>query len=348
METVKSNTTESRRVRIANPLYDYAFKYLMEDNQIARKFISTIIGEEVIELTFSPQECVDDKENLSEKKWTVYRLDFVARIRTNEGIKAVMVEVQKVSLFTDIVRFRRYLGGQYQLQKLERKVIKNGKEVIEYDSIPIYCIFVLGEGIGIKDMPVVRIDTKITNNANNEEFLNALPDESKEFIKNLHHRSWIVQVPELKDRRSNNTEVLLSIFDQTNRVKNDHIFLNVQEENFPEEYRPVIRRLEQAASNNGIRNAMQEEDYLLGHMRMAEIKMYEERAAKEAAIAEKNTAIAEKEAAIAEKEAAIAEKEAAIARERIEKEAAIARERVEKEALLAEIAALKAQSNIGK
>jgi hypothetical protein len=313
-------------VRIANPLYDYAFKYLMEDNQIARKFISTIIGEDVIELTFSPQEYVDDRENLSEKKWTVYRLDFVARIRTNEGMKVVMIEVQKVSLFTDIVRFRRYLGGQYRLQKLERKIIKDNKEVIEYDPIPIYCIFVLGEGIGIKNMPVVQIDTKIINNANNEELLDELPDESKEFIKNLHHRSWIVQVPELKNRRSNDTEVLLSIFDQTYRAEDDRIFLDVQEENFPEEYRPIIRRLEQAASNTGIRNTMQEEDYLLGHMRMAEIKMYEERAAKEVAIAEKEAAIA-----------VIAEKEAAIARER-----------AEKEALIAKIAALEAQLNNDK
>jgi hypothetical protein len=347
METVKSNTTKSRNIRIANPLYDYAFKYLMEDNQIARKFISTIIGEEVIELTFAPQEYVDDNENLSEKRWTVYRLDFVARIRTNEGTKAVMIEVQKVSLFTDIVRFRRYLGGQYQLQKLEKRVVKNDKEVIEYGPIPIYCIFVLGEGIGIKNMPVVQIETKIIDNANNEEFLNELSDESKEFITNLHHRSWIIQVPELKNRRSNDTEVLLSIFDQTYRAENDHIFLEVQEENFPEEYRPIIRRLEQAASNTGIRNTMQEEDFLLGHMRMAEIKMYEERAAKEAAIAEKEVAVAEKEAAITRERAERAEKEAAIAII-AEKEAAITQEHVEKEALLAQIAALEAKLNIGK
>jgi hypothetical protein len=337
METVKSNTTKSRKVRIANPLYDYAFKYLMEDNHIARKFISAIIGEEVIELTFSPQEYVDDKENLSEKRWSVYRLDFVARIRTNEGVKVVTIEVQKVSLLTDIVRFRRYLGGQYQLQKLERKEIKNGEEVTEYDPIPIYCIFVLGEGIGLKNMPVVQIDTKVIDNASNKEFSDELPDESKEFIKNLHHRSWIIQVPELKNRRSNDTEVLLSIFDQTNQVENDHIFLDVLEENFPKKYRPIIRRLEEAAANTGIRNTMQEEDYLLGHMRMAKIKMIEERAAKEAAIA-----------VIAEKDATIAEKDAILARERAEKEAAIAQERAEKEALLAEIAALKTQLKLNK
>ena len=33
-------------MRIANPIYDVVFKYLLEDNKIAKKLISLIIGEE--------------------------------------------------------------------------------------------------------------------------------------------------------------------------------------------------------------------------------------------------------------------------------------------------------------
>ena len=41
---------------IANPIYDVVFKYLLEDNKIAKLIIGKIIGEEVIELIPKPQE----------------------------------------------------------------------------------------------------------------------------------------------------------------------------------------------------------------------------------------------------------------------------------------------------
>ncbi|MDR2773448.1 MAG: hypothetical protein LBC19_01680 [Tannerella sp.] len=96
----KIKTEEGRGggVLIANPIYDHVFKYLMNDNRVARKFISAIIGEEVVELSFAPQEYVRELENVSERSWSFYRLDFNARIRTGETYKSVMIEVQKVSL----------------------------------------------------------------------------------------------------------------------------------------------------------------------------------------------------------------------------------------------------------
>ena len=36
-------------MQIANPIYDVVFKYLMDDNQIAKLMLSAIIGEEIIE-----------------------------------------------------------------------------------------------------------------------------------------------------------------------------------------------------------------------------------------------------------------------------------------------------------
>jgi hypothetical protein len=301
----KSNSVKAHTVQIANPIYDYAFKYLMEDNEVARKFVSTIIGEEVIELSFSPQEYVNREDEIPNKLWAYSRLDFTARIRTNEGLKAVMIEVQKVSLGTDILRFRHYLGLQYQEQK--ERIITKDKEL--YRAIPIYCIFVMGEGIGIDGVPLVKVNMQVDPVQN----YGMLKEETKDFLTNLFHRTWIVQVPELKNRRNDKVEVLLSIFDQTNRIANDHRLLNIQEENYPEEYRPIIRRLERAAGNKTIRKAMLEEDFVIGHIQMKEI--------------EQNAIIAEKDSIIAEKEAALA------------------KERAEKEAALAEIEVLKKQLN---
>jgi hypothetical protein len=141
--------------------------------------------------------------------------------------------------------------------------------------------------------------------------------------------------------------------------------LNLKVELFPEEYRPIVRRLQQAAADRDIREAMEVEDDVTGHFRIEErirqIKLEE----KDMIIAEKETALAEKETELTreraekeKKEAALAEKETALARERAEKEekeaalaekeTVLARERAEKEALLAELAALKANFQTGK
>ena len=48
------------RVAIANPIYDVVFKYMIEDNAVARLLISSIIGEEVVSLDFKPQERAKD------------------------------------------------------------------------------------------------------------------------------------------------------------------------------------------------------------------------------------------------------------------------------------------------
>ncbi len=41
---------------IANPIYDSVFKFLLEDLNIARRFLSTIIGEDIVELTVQSLE----------------------------------------------------------------------------------------------------------------------------------------------------------------------------------------------------------------------------------------------------------------------------------------------------
>ncbi|MDR0744022.1 MAG: hypothetical protein LBF05_06680 [Tannerella sp.] len=334
----KIKTEENGNVLIANPIYDHVFKYLMEDSRVARKFISAIIGEEVVELVFAPQEYVRKLENVSEKSWSFYRLDFNARIRIGDVYKSVMIEMQKVSLHTDIMRFRRYMGGQYQ--KPENSYVDSSG--VEH-PMQIYCIYFIGSGIGVKGVPVMTVNPCASDAGTGR----ALKGLRNEFVESLHHRSWIVQVPELKGRRRNDLEILLSIFDQANRMNDCHI-LNLNVERFPDEYRPIVRRLQLAAADREIREAMEIEDDVTEHFRIEErirrIKLEE----KDMIIAEKEAALARERAEKEEKEAALAEKEAAFARERAEKEAALARERAEKEALLAELATLKAHSQTGK
>ncbi len=57
-------------------------------------------------------------------------------------------------------------------------------------------------------------------------------------------------------------EKLLSVFDQGN-ISEDHHILNISKEDYPEGYRPLIRRLQRAIEEPKIRKTMDVEDEVL-------------------------------------------------------------------------------------
>jgi DNA-binding ferritin-like protein (Dps family) len=59
---------------IANPIYDVVFKYMMEDLQVAKTFVSAIIGDDVTELDFCPQELTT--------KYKIYNQSFRNKLRS--------------------------------------------------------------------------------------------------------------------------------------------------------------------------------------------------------------------------------------------------------------------------
>jgi hypothetical protein len=140
-----------------------------------------------------------------------------------------------------------------------------------------------------------------------------LPDNN-EFIQSLHHRSWIVQIEQLKQRRRTDLEKLLSIFDQESITKNHHI-LNVNEEDFPEAYRFIIRRLRMACESEDIQIEMEMEDDYLKELQDKErfinqqTKLFEEQ---KEALEEKDRALEENKKAQEEQKKALEEKDRAI------------------------------------
>nr|MDU9044507.1 hypothetical protein [Candidatus Electrothrix aestuarii] len=78
--------------------------------RIAKLILSKILDQEIETLEFKPTE-FRKKIGLN---LTVFRIDFSAVIRQEDGSrKLVLIEIQKAKLPTDIMRFRKYLGGQY-------------------------------------------------------------------------------------------------------------------------------------------------------------------------------------------------------------------------------------------
>jgi predicted RNase H-like nuclease (RuvC/YqgF family) len=59
---------------------------------------------------------------------------------------------------------------------------------------------------------------------------------------------------------------LLSVFDQRNNVDKDHHILNVKESEFPEKYRPIIRKLQKAVEDNEVRKKMNMEDGIIDEL----------------------------------------------------------------------------------
>ena len=282
---------------IANPIYDTVFKYMMEDNAVARIVVSSIIGEEVLELEPKPQERTREKLQIGndDSSLTVYRLDFSAKIKIPNGQKLIHIEMQKASIPTDIERFRRYLGEQY---------IDPNNNINTPDGtvgLQIYCIYFLGKDLGI-DAPVLEINSQVKDVATSE-----IIDTKSDFIDSLHHKSWVVQINCLKARRRNELEQLLAVFDQSNITKDWHI-LNVNEEDFPEKFRPIIRRLKSAASDSKVKKQMKVEDefvrYLQDCIRVERDKAIEE---KDKTIEESKKTIEEKDKTIAEKDKEIEE-----------------------------------------
>lgn len=244
-------------MQIANPIYDVVFKYLMEDNKVAKMFLSAIIDEKIITLDFRPQEFVLEiiKDGIKESvpQWTVYRMDFNAKVQLTDGNeKKIIIELQKARLTTDIMRFRRYLGSQYTNK--ENYYIQNGKKI----SLPILSIYFLGEGLErIKGYPIIHVKRDYIDKVNNSSI-----NQQDEFIESLSHDSYIISIPDLTKKRKTELEAILSIFDQSERDGTHHI-LNVKEEDFPAKYRSIIRRLQKAKEIKKIRDIMDvEDDYI--------------------------------------------------------------------------------------
>ena len=288
--------------RIANPIYDGAFKYLLDDNRVARLFLSTMIGEEILELTFRPTEHRTDVE---QRNVTVFRIDFSARIALpNGGEKLVILEIQKAKFASDIMRFRKYLGRQY-LSK-ENSYMVNG----ELRAMPILSIYLLGHSLEHTESPVIRVVRQYLDATGREQIAH-----QEDFIESLTHDSIIVQIPHLKQRRQNDLESLLGIFDQSQKDPADAHTLSIREEDYPKKFHGVIRRLIKAISEPDVRETMEVEDDYLEDLEDMERLVAETNAAlaqKSAALAEKDAALTEKDAALTEKDAALTEKDAVI------------------------------------
>jgi hypothetical protein len=146
-------------VVIANPIYDTVFRYLMENERVAKFFIGTLLEQNVVSVDFKSKTLNKVKgkkrktasENREESPIVqVLQMDFVATICTETGEhKKILIEMQKSNNMTDVMRFREYLAGQYA----KRDIVNNVQE-----PLPITTIYILGFSLPEVETACVKVE----------------------------------------------------------------------------------------------------------------------------------------------------------------------------------------------
>lgn len=315
---------------IANPLYDVIFKYLLEDLDIAKELLSTILGEEITYLEVKPQETATEVS--SDGTIRIVRFDFKATIESRSGeLKKVLIELQKLKKALDVMRFRRYLGDNYS--KEDDVVLGDG--TMMKMPLPIVTIYILGFPLTHLTRAAVKVNREYKDMLTGEIIENVKED----FIELLTHDSYVIQVRLLPTETKSKLERILQIFSPQFKTDDKHKLNFTGDTNEPI-VQKMLNRLQRAIADDEMRHKMDFEDEI---ERILEREANKVSAEKDEIIAEKEEIIAEKEQALVAKQEIIAEKEQAlVAKEEIiaEKEQALAEKDAELEALRQIIASM--------
>ena len=237
-------------IRVANPIYDSVFKYLMEDERIARTILSALLKKEVVEVQIRRNEYTNGyRDNIS-----MFRIDFGARVRQDDGsLRLVLIELQKTWLETETLRFRQYLGAQYSNPE---NMVK--EELRPPYGLPMVAVYILGHRVGKINVPVLYVNHKPCD-YEGREVTDGLPDP---FVDSLVHESIIVQIPLLHGQINNRLDRVLSVFDQANKEKDNRQLVELDDANYQDDadMQYILHRLVVASVDAQLRQDMNVED----------------------------------------------------------------------------------------
>jgi hypothetical protein len=238
-------------MKIVNPLYDKAFKYLMENTKFAKKVLSVILDQDVEEVALGHQETIypDEKRQL-----TLFRLDFRAVIREADGSrKTVLIELQKSKFSTDIQRFRNYLGANYMSKSKPHSRAEDPANHYQ-PAYPIITIYILGYNLDDLPYMAVTVNRDIFDSVSKEKI-----DVKSFFIEHLTHQSHIIQVRRLPEKRQTRLEQFLTLFNQAWCTENNYI-IDLQET--PEEFSDIAEYLRSPLMDDEFRRNLEAEEEL--------------------------------------------------------------------------------------
>ena len=297
---------------VANPIYDCVFKFLMEDERIAKTVLSALLKKEVVSVEMRRNE----HPNVTRDKISMFRVDFAARVREDNGNEhLVLIELQKTWVETETLRFRRYLAAQYNA---EENILK--EEPDKGYGIPMIAIYLLGHRIGDIDKAVIYVSRKALD-YDGHEIVNG---EKDPFINSLTHDSIIVQIPLLHGKVNNKLDRVLSVFDQTRCERSNQQIVSLDMDNYANDadLMYMVHRLGLATMSADVRQEMNDEDEFYSvleardtqvmHLNQTISDKNEQIVKQSAQISEQSAQISEQSAQISEQSAQISEQSAQI------------------------------------
>ena len=288
---------------VANPIYDCVFKFLMEDERIAKTVLSALLKKEVVSVEMRRHE----HPNVTRDKISMFRIDFAAQVKEDDGtVRLILIELQKTWVDTETLRFRRYLAAQYNA---EENMVKEGE--LKGYAVPMIAVYLLGHRVGDIDKAVVYV----THNAFDYDGKVVEGGMQDPFINSLIHDSIIVQIPLLHGKINNRLDRVLSVFDQSQRdAKNQQIVcLDEKEYAGDSDMMYILHRLGLAAMDADVRQEMNDEDEFYSVLEARDtqlMKLNEQLTEKRRQLNEKNAQLNEKNAQLNEQNAQLNEQKA--------------------------------------
>ena len=301
---------------VANPIYDCVFKFLMEDERIAKTVLSALLKKEVVSVEMRRHE----HPNVTRDKISMFRIDFAAQVKEDDGtVRLILIELQKTWVDTETLRFRRYLAAQYNA---EENMVKDGE--LKGYAVPMIAVYLLGHRVGDIDKAVVYV----THNAFDYDGKVVEGGMQDPFINSLIHDSIIVQIPLLHGKINNRLDRVLSVFDQSQRdAKNQQIVcLDEKEYAGDSDMMYILHRLGLAAMDADVRQEMNDEDefYSVLEARDTQVmKLNEQLTEKKKQLNEQKAQLNEKQAQLNEKTVRLAEAEAQLKEQKSQVEAMV-------------------------
>ena len=290
----------------------------MENERAAKFFIGTFLEQDIESLEVKPQEYTyegeldfsnpKDVQTFSERlkeRYTirVYRLDFVAVVRTKSGErKKILIEIQKAHDEVDILRFRNYLAEQYK-----RQDAVDGQAV----TLPITTIYILGTNLSNIPSPCVKVERQYLDMLNKEVIA-----AKSDFIEQLTHDSYVVQIRRISGRYRTRLEQVLSIFEQRHFLDDNQIIKDFPFQPDMTEMRIITDILHHAGTDPAAKKLLEAEQEAWRTIEAVfapkEKKYQQQINEQQQALAEKEQALQEQKQALQEQQRVNAEKEQAL------------------------------------
>ena len=281
---------------IANPIYDVVFKRLMEDNRIAKFFISTLLEQNIESVEVKPQEFTYTNELTA---LAVFRLDFVATVRTETGeLIKILIEIQKAKNLYDLMRFRNYLAEQYK----KEDIIGNKKVIL-----PITTIYILGFELPEIETSCLKIGRNYQDLVNKQ-----IIHTKSDFIEKLTHDCYVVQVERITGRYQTQLDKLLSVFEQTNFVDDLKITKEFHHDTDIEEVKMITDILHYSCTDPTEKKKIETEQEAWRTVYAMTADTREENEQLTLALSETKKALSEKDLALNEKDLALTKKDLAL------------------------------------